>query len=148
MATVGVVAGLVGLAAYMYGPATNEALTRFGVFRELTSTPLTNPDEFLRIKDTTHCEDLHYYAPADTLFTACEDTSATRFKWFPPLTNYGDANLAWNAKGSIHTINPEVRFQIMVLGVENHEQVLNTYVEMIRLKSRNDWHSRTSMGHL
>lgn len=109
MATVGVVAGLVGLAAYMYGPATHSTITKLGVFRELTSTPLANPDDLVQIKDTTHCEDLHYYAPAHTLFTACEDVSATRFKWFPPLAVYEDANVAWRSKGSIHTIDPEVR---------------------------------------
>lgn len=92
----------------MYGPATHGTLTKLGVFRELASTPLTNSDDLVQIKDTTHCEDLHYYAPANTLFTACEDVSATRFKWFPPLGHYVDANTAWKAKGSIHTIDPEV----------------------------------------
>ncbi|KAJ4424443.1 hypothetical protein N0V82_000965 [Gnomoniopsis sp. IMI 355080] len=109
MATVGVVAGLVGLAAYMYGPATHGTLTKFGVFRDLTSSPLTNADDLISIHDTTHCEDLHYYAPANTLFTACEDVSATRFKWFPPLVIYNDPQSAWSAKGSIHTIDPETK---------------------------------------
>lgn len=108
MATIGVVAGLVGLAAYVYGPATHGTLTKLGVFRELTSSPLTNADDFISIQDTTHCEDLHYYAPTNTLFTACEDVSATRFKWFPPLVIYSDPEHAWNAKGSVHTIDPEV----------------------------------------
>lgn len=110
MATLGVVAGLVGLAAYVYGPATHGTLSRLGAFRELTSSP-TDPNDFISIKDSVHCEDLHYYALTNTLFTACEDVSATRFNWFPPLTIYGDADVAWKAKGSIHTIDPEVRYQ-------------------------------------
>lgn len=110
MATTGIVlAGLTGLAAYMYGPPTHGALTRMGVFRQLTSVPLANPADLVLIKDTVHCEDLHYWAPTNTIFTACEDVSATRFKWFPPLAYYDDANVAWNAKGSIHTIDAEVR---------------------------------------
>lgn len=101
-------AGLTALAAYMYGPATHGALTKGGTFRELKSTPLASPEDLVIIKDTTHCEDLHYYQPANVLFTACEDVSATRFKWFPPLVHYDDPSMAWNSKGSIHTIDPEV----------------------------------------
>lgn len=109
MATLGILtAGLAGLAAFMYGPATHAVLTKLGAFRQLTSTPLANPEDLVLIKDTIHCEDLHYYAPAHTLFTACEDTSTTRFEWFPALGVY-DARVAWQAKGSIHTIDPEVR---------------------------------------
>lgn len=109
MASAGiVVAGLAGLAAYMVGPATHGVLTKFGVFRELRSTPLAFPDDLVTIKDTIHCEDIHYYTPAHTLFSACEDVSATRFKWFPPLVYLDDPNVAWNSKGSIHTIDPDV----------------------------------------
>lgn len=100
-------AGLTGLAAFLYGPPTHRVLTKFGTFRSFTSTPLANPDDLVIIKDTTHCEDIHYYAPAHTLFTACEDVSSTRFKWFPPLGQFGDPSLAWNSKGSIHIIDPE-----------------------------------------
>lgn len=107
MASAGiVVAGLAGLAAYMVGPATHGLLTKFGMFRELESMPLAYPEDFVTIKDTTHCEDIHYYAPAHILFSACEDVSATRFTWFPPLAIFDDPNVAWNSKGSIHTIDP------------------------------------------
>lgn len=102
-------AGLTALAAYLYGPATHGALTKFGAFRELTSTPLANPEDLIIIKDTIHCEDLHYYPATNTIFTACEDASATRFKWFPPLAFFEDPKLGWDARGSIHTIDPEVR---------------------------------------
>lgn len=109
MAAVGVVmAGLTGLAAYLYGPPTQRALTKFGVFRELTSSPLADPADLVVIKDTVQCEDLHYYAPSNTLFTACEDVYETRFKWFPPLGLFDAADLAWKSKGSIHAIDPEV----------------------------------------
>lgn len=110
MASAGLItAALAGLAAYMYGPATHGVLTKFGTFRELRSSPLASPEDLVTIKDTTHCEDIHYYPPAHTLFSACEDVSATRFKWFPSLTVYEDPSLAWNSKGSLHTIDPEVR---------------------------------------
>lgn len=110
MASAGILlAGVTGLAAYLYGPATYGTLTKVGVFRQLTCTPLANPEDLVLIKDTIHCEDLHYYPPADTLFTACEDVLSTRFKWFPPLETYEDASVGWNARGSIHTIDPKVR---------------------------------------
>lgn len=109
MATTGILmAGLTGLAAFLYGPPTHRVLSKIGVFRSLSSTPLANPDDLVILKDTTHCEDVHYYAPAHTLFTACEDVSTTRFQWFPPLDTYGSASVAWNSKGSIHIIDPEV----------------------------------------
>lgn len=109
MATTGIlVAGLTGLAAFLYGPPTHQVLTKIGTFRSLSSTTLANPDDLVVLKDTTHCEDIHYYAPAHTLFTACEDVSTTRFQWFPPLASFGDASVAWNSKGSIHIIDPEV----------------------------------------
>lgn len=109
MASAGIlVAGLAGLAAYIVGPATHGVLTKVGMFRELRSMPLANPEDLVTIKDTIHCEDIHYYTPSHTLFSACEDVSATRFKWFPPLTYFDDPTVAWNSKGSIHTIDPEV----------------------------------------
>lgn len=109
MATAGVLfAGLAGFAAFLYGPTTHATLTKFGAFRSLSSSPLDHPADLIQIEDTVHCEDIHYYAPAHTLFTACEDVSGTRFKWFPPLAYYGDPDAAWNAKGSIHTIDPDV----------------------------------------
>ncbi|KUI69651.1 Serum paraoxonase/arylesterase 1 [Cytospora mali] len=110
MASTGVLlAGLAGLAAYLYGPPTHGFITKIGMFRELKSTPLAYPGDLVTIKDTTHCEDIHYYPLTNTLFTACEDVSATRFAWFPPLAYYDDASMAWNSKGSIHTIDPETK---------------------------------------
>lgn len=109
MASVGVlIAGLTGFAAYLYGPTTHATLTKVGAFRSLSSSPLANPADLIQIEDTVQCEDIHYYAPAHTLFTACEDVSATRYNWFPPLANYHDPSVAWSAKGSIHTIDPNV----------------------------------------
>jgi hypothetical protein len=64
--------------------------------------------EIIAIPDTVHCEDLHYYAPSGTLFTACEDNADTRFKWFPGLANFDDPELASKSRGSIHVIDPKV----------------------------------------
>lgn len=102
-------AGLTGLAAFLYGPPTHRFLSKVGTFRELSSTPLSNPDDLVVLSDTIHCEDVHYYAPAHTLFTACEDESTARFQWFPPLSTFKDASVAWKSKGSIHIIDPETR---------------------------------------
>lgn len=109
MATFFLLAGLAGLGAYMVGSPAHIVLSKAGVFRQLTSVPLAHPEDLVKIKDTTHCEDIHYYAPANKLFTACEDVSTTRFKWFPPLSFYDFADGLWNAKGSIHVIDAEVR---------------------------------------
>lgn len=111
MANTGIlIATVIGLAAYQFGPATHGAVTKMGLFRQLASSPLASPDDLVLIKDTVHCEDIHYYTPANTLFTACEDVSATRFSWFPPLATYDDPYGTWKAKGSIHTIDPQVSF--------------------------------------
>lgn len=61
----------------------------------------------MTIQDTTHCEDLHHYAPRNILFTACEDSDTIRFSWFPPLGVFDDPTLATKARGSIHVIDPE-----------------------------------------
>lgn len=109
MATVGLVmAGLTGLAAYLYGPPAQRTLTKFGVYRTPTCSTLNDSAHLVAIQDTVQCEDLHYYAPTNTLFTACEDVYDTRFKWFPPLGLFDAADLGWKSQGSIHTIDPEV----------------------------------------
>lgn len=110
LATPVFVAALGGGLAYLYGSATQQLVTRMGVLRQLTSTPLSSPDDLVVIQDTTHCEDLHYWAPSNTIFTACEDLNTTRAAWFPGLGTFNDASVAWSAKGSIHTIDPEVGY--------------------------------------
>ncbi|PSR75848.1 hypothetical protein BD289DRAFT_487001, partial [Coniella lustricola] len=108
-------AGLTGLAAYLYGPATHTHLTKLGVFRTLNaSSPSSlHPNDaasFVHlIQDTVHCEDLHYYEPGNVLFTACEDVNTTRYEWFPALSqeNCVDPAQAVLKQGSIHVIDPE-----------------------------------------
>ncbi|KAL2862949.1 serum paraoxonase/arylesterase family protein [Aspergillus lucknowensis] len=58
------------------------------------------------IPDTVHCEDIHYYAPGDILFTACEDSVQQRFRWFPPLALL-DGPV--ETTGSIRIINPQTK---------------------------------------
>lgn len=78
-----------------------------GILR--TPTPaarLATDPSFVKIKDTVVCEDLHYYEPAGKIFTACEDSYASRFEWFPPLGNMEGAG---DTVGSLHVIDPKVR---------------------------------------
>ncbi|KAL2836782.1 hypothetical protein BJY01DRAFT_238131 [Aspergillus pseudoustus] len=80
----------------------DRVLTVFGVYRNAT---LTSPAQNIyTIPDTLQCEDIHYYAPGDVLFAACEDSVLQRFRWFPPLVMLdGPAD----STGSIHVINPQ-----------------------------------------
>jgi len=80
------------------------ALTVFGLFRTPRSTPVAASD-FVVINDTVQCEDIHYYAPANKLFTACEDNPNTRYVWFPPLVNMIAPP---KTAGSLHVIDPTV----------------------------------------
>jgi len=100
-------AGLAVLISVLYGPLQHSLLVA-GVFRTLTSTPLA-PVDIVRIPDTIHCEDLHYYEPAHLLFTACEDNAATRGHWFPPLGIFTTPEKITG--GSLHVIDPEVSVQ-------------------------------------
>ncbi|KAJ4302034.1 hypothetical protein N0V88_002167 [Collariella sp. IMI 366227] len=89
----------------LYSLAPYRTLTVLGALRKYPDGMVAK-DEVIVIPDTVHCEDLHYHASSGTLFTACEDNSETRFKWFPPLANFDDPELAGKARGSIHVIDP------------------------------------------
>jgi len=95
------------LTSVLYGPIQH-SLTVVGVFRTLKSTPLA-PEDIVRIPDTIHCEDLHYYEPAHLLFTACEDNAEIRGHWFPPLGIFTTPEKITG--GSLHVIDPEVNTQ-------------------------------------
>lgn len=85
----------------------HRAVTVFGVLRKYPDGAVIR-DEVIAVPDTTHCEDLHYHASSGTLFTACEDNPLTRFKWFPPLANFDDPQLASRSQGSIHVVDVKV----------------------------------------
>lgn len=97
------VAALAALSAYIVPPVRHE-LKVLGVGRSVVST-IPNANDYVKIEDTTHCEDLHYYEPANLLFTACEDRH-TRFEWFPPLGSFDPPEDG--TQGSIHVIDPQV----------------------------------------
>lgn len=78
-----------------------------GAFRQPKDFQIASPSDFVVIDDTTYCEDIHYYAPAHTIFTACEDSTKLRHSWFPPLDLF---EALPSFQGSIHVINPEVVF--------------------------------------
>ncbi|KAJ5124678.1 uncharacterized protein N7515_008503 [Penicillium bovifimosum] len=93
--------GLVALVAFLAGPI-GHFIRITGIFLTPNPTILAEGQVPLYIEDTTHCEDLHHYRPANLLFTACEDDRNTRFKWFPPLGSF----VPVSAQGSIHVIDP------------------------------------------
>jgi hypothetical protein len=93
---------------YSIGPDLQRAVVVLGVFRKYPTATISK-DELVIIPDTVNCEDLHYHAPSGTIFTACEDDADVRFRWFPPLANFDDAELAGRSQGSIHVIDPKVR---------------------------------------
>ncbi|CAD0106987.1 unnamed protein product [Aureobasidium uvarum] len=97
------VAALAALSAYVFPPIAHE-LKVVGLGRSVPVSTIQNVGDFVRIDDTTHCEDLHYYAPANLLFTACEDRH-TRFGWFPPLGSFEPPEDG--TQGSIHVVDPE-----------------------------------------
>ncbi|KAK4119180.1 hypothetical protein N657DRAFT_582243 [Parathielavia appendiculata] len=91
---------------YAVGPSLHRRLTVLGALRRYPGAATTNGAEVIAIPDTVHCEDIHYHAPSGSLFTACEDNAETRFKWFPPLANFDDPELAGKSRGSIHVVDP------------------------------------------
>ncbi|KAI5237861.1 serum paraoxonase/arylesterase family protein [Aureobasidium subglaciale] len=68
--TVASIAALAALSAYIIPPIRHE-LKVLGVGRPTITSTIANAADYVKIEDTTHCEDLHYYAPANLLFTAC-----------------------------------------------------------------------------
>ena len=96
-------AALAAVGSYMIYDPLQHALTAAGTYRTAKNYFPSAVKEWVEVKDTIHCEDLHYYARANTLFTACEDNAETRFSWFPPLVNMVKP---LQTQGSIHSINP------------------------------------------
>ncbi|KAL5334181.1 hypothetical protein BJX70DRAFT_402829 [Aspergillus crustosus] len=89
-----------------FGPlvynAVRRELTVLGVYRTPAAT--ASSQEIYKIPDTLQCEDLHYYAPGNVIFTACEDSIIPRFRWFPPLVHLDGPP---ETTGSIHIIDPQ-----------------------------------------
>jgi hypothetical protein len=109
--TIASVAALAALSSYI-APSIRHELKVLGVGRSVSVSTIANAVDYVKIEDTTHCEDLHYYAPANLLFTACEDRH-TRFGWFPPLGNFEPPQDG--IQGSIHVIDPEVCFLLFLI---------------------------------
>jgi len=109
-----IIALLALLGGYLY-PSIKLRLTVLGVFRNPTVLTTLQEGDLVKIEDTVQCEDLHYYEPAKVLFTACQDSPAGRFIWFPPLATF-DTPLF--TQGSIHVIDPKT-FKSKRLAFEN-----------------------------
>ncbi|KAI5290738.1 hypothetical protein KEM54_000610 [Ascosphaera aggregata] len=55
-----------------------------GFFRTPTQYGIRNPlTDVKKIDNVRYCEDVHYYAPGNVIFTSCEDDPDVRFLWFP-----------------------------------------------------------------
>lgn len=93
--------------AFTYGPGIYETWSRTG-FTHTTVNTVHDPANLVVIQDTTHCEDLHYHASTNSIFTACEDVSVTRHSWFPGLGLLKDPLIGQEGKGSIHVIDTKV----------------------------------------
>ncbi|KAL4945310.1 hypothetical protein BDV06DRAFT_39594 [Aspergillus oleicola] len=94
-----VLAAVVG--PYLYN-AINHHLTVFGVYRRADF--VSSSEGIHAIEDTMQCEDIHYYAPGNVIFAACEDSILPRFAWFPPLGHFDKLP---DTTGSIHIIDPQ-----------------------------------------
>lgn len=91
------------LAAMFAGPVYRQ-VTLLGVLRKpMENNQYIEGQNLIKIEDTMQCEDLHYHAPSNKLFTACEDSVLPRFEWFPPMKVFKKPSLA---TGSIHVIDP------------------------------------------
>lgn len=101
----GLKAGIIGVVLAVALPPFFHQAKVLGVLRTPSSTPIA-PENYVAISDTTHCEDIHYYSPANVLFTACEDNNSTRYEWFPPLVIFDRPEVI--GQGSIHVIDPKV----------------------------------------
>lgn len=98
---------------YTASPSIHRTLTTIGALRRYTEGTAAG-NQVVPIPDTVHCEDIHYHAPSGLLFTACEDNAETRFRWFPPLANFDDPELASRSRGSIHVIDPKVSIEMLM----------------------------------
>ncbi len=98
---------LVSVLGYLAGPDVYRKISSVGVFRTPMSTPIA-PEDLVVIGDTIGCEDLHYHAASNQIFTACESSNATRYSWFPPMENFDDPVLGLQSKGYLHVINAKV----------------------------------------
>lgn len=93
------------LAAMFAGPLYRQ-VTLLGVLRKpIENNQYIEGQNLIKIEDTMQCEDLHYHASSNKLFTACEDSVLPRFEWFPPMKVFKKPSLA---TGSIHVIDPTV----------------------------------------
>lgn len=101
---------LVALAALL-APVAVHLVKPLGIFYTPKPTVLGEGKGPIRIADTIHCEDVHHYRPANLLFTACEDSKATRFEWFPGMGHLNPQS----SRGSIHVVDPKVIFFMVAM---------------------------------
>ncbi|KAI5204712.1 serum paraoxonase/arylesterase family protein [Aureobasidium subglaciale] len=125
--TVASIAALAALSTYIIPPIRHE-LKVVGVGRAAIISTIANAADYVKIEDTTHCEDLHYYAPANLLFTACEDRH-TRFSWFPPLGSFEPP--VDGTQGSIHVVDPKTMKSIRLSFIGFQETFVTHGIDVI-----------------
>ncbi|KAJ5116459.1 hypothetical protein N7456_000807 [Penicillium angulare] len=135
---------IVGLVAFWVPTLLHQSRIG-GVFLTPKQTVLGEGRGPIRIEDTIHCEDVHHYRPANLLFTACEDTIDTRFKWFPGL---GHLTPHPPARGSFHVIDPKT-FKSIRLAFENFKGSFVTHgIDVIEDPSQEDAVYIFAVNHL
>ncbi|KAF7538098.1 hypothetical protein G7054_g3264 [Neopestalotiopsis clavispora] len=91
-----------------YSPMVQRFITVSGIYRSPSAVSVASADDLVLIDGTIHCEDLHYYEPSHELYTACEDSLATRFSWFPPLAEF-NASVLLQSQGALVVIDPDTK---------------------------------------
>ncbi|KAI5248727.1 serum paraoxonase/arylesterase family protein [Aureobasidium subglaciale] len=125
--TVASIAALAALSAYIIPPIRHEFKV-IGVGRPAITSTIANAADYVKIEDTTHCEDLHHYAPANLLFTACEDRH-TRFSWFPPLGSFEPPTDG--TQGSIHVVDPKTMKSIRLSFIDFDKTFVTHGIDVI-----------------
>ena len=111
---------LAGLAAFLT-PIITHLVRIGGPFLTPHPTILGEGQGPILIEDTIHCEDVHFYRPANLLFSACEDNQETRFSWFPGL---GHLEPVPSARGSIHVIDPKASWPFILMFTPQNDHIL------------------------
>lgn len=75
-------------------------LTRFSI------SNIHGDGKLVAIPGTVQCEDVHYHAASNKLYTACEGNTESRLGWFPGLHQIN--NISYAGYGKLVIVDPDV----------------------------------------